>query len=135
MNEILTGKICAYCGNRTEYVDSSTIYGKSYGMIYLCRPCDAYVGVHKGTDNALGRVANAELRHWKKEAHAYFDPIAKTTKINEIWPMEIPNEGLRSKAYLWLSEQIGIERDLCHIGMFDVEQCKMVIEVCKPYNQ
>lgn len=23
---------CDYCGNRTEYVDSAVIYGKSYGM-------------------------------------------------------------------------------------------------------
>lgn len=36
MDGILSGKICPYCGNRTEYVDSSVIYGRSYGMIYLC---------------------------------------------------------------------------------------------------
>ena len=35
MNEILSGKICPYCGKPTEYVDSSIIYGRSYGMIYL----------------------------------------------------------------------------------------------------
>lgn len=47
MNEIITGKVCPYCGKPTEYVDSSVIYGRSYGMIYLCRDCRAYVGVHK----------------------------------------------------------------------------------------
>lgn len=83
MNEILTGKICPYCGKPTEYVDSSVIYGYSYGMIYLCRDCRAYVGVHKGTDLALGRLANAELREAKKEAHFYFDQIAKTNLINK----------------------------------------------------
>ena len=43
---------CDYCGRRAEFVDSKVIYGKSYGMIYLCRCCPgyAYVGVHKGTD-------------------------------------------------------------------------------------
>ena len=69
MDEIIAGKICPYCGKPTEYVDSSIIYGRSYGMIYLCRDCRAYVGVHKGTDQALGRLANAELREAKKEAH------------------------------------------------------------------
>ena len=39
---------CDYCGRETEYVDSKVIYGKSYGKIYLCRNCMAYVGVHKG---------------------------------------------------------------------------------------
>lgn len=59
MNEKLTGHICPYCGCFAEFVDSSCVYnGKSYGMIYLCRPCVAWVGVHKGTDNALGRLAN-----------------------------------------------------------------------------
>ena len=57
---------CDYCGRETEYVDSKVIYGKSYGKIYLCRNCMAYVGVHKGTDKPLGRLANAELRNWKK---------------------------------------------------------------------
>lgn len=57
---------CDYCGRETEYVDSKVIYGKSYGKIYLCRNCMAYVGVHKGTDKPLGRLANAELRNWKR---------------------------------------------------------------------
>ena len=35
---------CDYCGRETEYVDSKVIYGKSYGKIYLCRNCMAYVG-------------------------------------------------------------------------------------------
>ena len=105
MDEILTGKICPYCGKPTEYVDSSIIYGRSYGMIYLCRDCRAYVGVHKGTDQALGRLANAELREAKKEAHFYFDQIAKTNLINKIWKKHIPNMSNRNKAYLWLSNQ------------------------------
>lgn len=66
---------CDYCGRQAEYVDSKAVYGKSYGMMYLCRNCMAYVGVHKGTDKPLGRLANAELRYWKKAAHAEFDPL------------------------------------------------------------
>ena len=35
--------ICPYCGRVAKYVDSSVIYyGHSYGMAYLCRPCNAY---------------------------------------------------------------------------------------------
>jgi len=132
MDEILTGKICPYCGKPTEYVDSSVIYGNSYGMIYLCRDCRAYVGVHKDTDQALGRLANAELREAKKEAHFYFDQIAKTNLINKIWKKHIPNMSNRNKAYLWLSNQLGIPREICHIGMFDIESCYRVIELCKP---
>ena len=53
---------CDYCGRRPEYVDSAVSYGKSYGMTLLCSPCNAYVGVHDGTNKPLGRLANAELR-------------------------------------------------------------------------
>jgi len=47
--EILRGKKCPYCKGETKYVDSSLVYGRSYGMMYLCEPCDAYVGVHHKT--------------------------------------------------------------------------------------
>ncbi len=116
---IFAAKICAYCKGDTEYIDSSFIYGKSYGMIYICKKCDAYCGVHKGTDNALGRVANAELREYKKLAHAAFDPI---------WKSNLKN---RHEAYKWLSHQLNIPFEYTHIGFFGVETCKKVIEICK----
>ena len=126
-HDILTGKVCPYCNNPTKYVDSAVVYhGRSYGMIYFCQPCDAYVGVHKGSNIALGRLANKDLRAWKKEAHKFFDPI---------WEEKI-KQGLsktkaRLVAYTWLAEQMKLPRELTHVGMFDVEQCKQVVELCK----
>jgi len=117
--KILKGLICPYCGCDSEYVDSSCIYGKSYGMIYLCAKCDAYCGVHVGTDKALGRLANKELRYWKKQAHLYFDVLWKSGKMR------------RSKAYWWLSNELGIRKKYTHIGMFSVETCKRVVELSK----
>ena len=101
---------CDYCGRETEYVDSKVIYGKSYGKIYLCRNCMAYVGVHKGTDKPLGRLANAELRNWKKAAHAVFDPLWKYGRFR----------GHRNAAYAWLAQKMGLPVEKTHIGMFDV---------------
>lgn len=119
---------CPYCGEYAEYVDSEIIYGKSYGMVYLCKPCDAYVGVHEGTCHPLGRLANAELRKYKIQAHAYFDPLYKR-KMEKGY-----SKGkARSKAYQWLSREMGIPAHETHIGMFDVGQCKKVIEVCSKY--
>lgn len=118
---IIEAKICPYCGDKPEYVDSAVIYGKSYGMIYLCKPCDAYVGVHHRTTKvALGRLANKELREAKKRAHLYFDPIWKNNIIQG-----------RRNAYKWLSEQLCIPEKYTHIGMFDVELCEKVVQVCK----
>ena len=122
---LYAGKICPYCECKTEYVDSAVVYGRSYGMIYLCRKCDAYVGVHKGTSNALGRLANAELRHWKKEAHKYFDALWQKKMTKGFTKHEA-----RGGAYKWLSKEMGLHIDLTHIGMMDVEQCKRVVELC-----
>lgn len=110
---------CPYCGRKAEYVDSAEIYGKSYGMAYLCRPCDAYVGVHDGTDTPLGRLANRELRRWRNRAHAAFDPL---------W-QQGPYRRRRNDAYAWLAGKMGLTKEETHIAMFDVEQCKQVIQI------
>ena len=137
--KVFTGLICPYCGKKTEFVDSSVIYGKSYGMIYLCKQCDAYVGVHKGTAKSLGRLANKELREAKKKAHYYFDKIVKTGLIHKIYPVSIPGMSSRKKAYLWLSKQMKIPKEDCHIGMMDIKQCNQVanisINAIIKYNQ
>ncbi len=111
--------LCDYCGKPTRFVDDSIVYGRSFGMIYYCRECRAWVGVHRGTDQPLGRLADAELRKYKKAAHAAFDPIWRRTQIT------------RRDAYKWLAEQLGISEEETHIGMFDVNRCKQAIAVCK----
>ena len=110
---------CPYCGNKAEYVDSAEIYGKSYGMVYLCRPCDAYVGVHDGTDIPLGRLANRDLRRWRNRAHAAFDPLWQQGRYRR----------RRNDAYAWLAGKMGLTKEETHIAMFDVEQCKQVIQI------
>lgn len=119
--EIMAGKICPYCKQKSEYVDSKIIYGKSYGFIYYCKKDGAYVGVHKGTNEALGRLANAELRKAKKDAHEYFD---------KIWKLEIMK---RNEAYKWLSEKLKLEPEYTHIGMFGVKTCKDVVFFSKQF--
>jgi hypothetical protein len=114
---ILTGKICPYCLKETELIDSSELYGKSYGPMYICRDCDAYVGCYRGTTTALGRLANAELREAKKRAHHYLDQLWKSGKYG------------RYGTYAWLSKQLGIPRELTHIGMSDVEQCNRIADI------
>jgi hypothetical protein len=94
------------------------IYGRSYGLVWICSTwpkCDAYVGCRKGSDKPLGRLANPELRFWKKQAHATFD---------KLW--QAGGDMTRTEAYVWLSRVLSITPDKCHIGMFDIEQCKAV---------
>jgi hypothetical protein len=83
-----------------------------------------------GSVKVLGRLANKELRQMKQKAHAEFDPIwqakAETASSKNRWHA-------RNAGYKWLAQQIGITREKCHIGMFDVATCRRVIEICKPY--
>ena len=41
----------------------------------------------------------------------------------------------RKDAYRWLSEQMGLNEDETHIGMFDVPLCKLVVLVAKQENK
>ena len=125
--------ICPYCGMNAELVDSSEVYTRSYGLIWLCRPCDAYVGTHRNsTDHVpLGRLANAELRRWRVNAHSAFDPL---------WLAKMRRDGCskgqaRKAGYQWLAEQLGVPMSECHIGMFDVDMCKRVVQICSDLQQ
>lgn len=118
---IFEGKICPYCKQPSIYApDSSIVFSRDFGPIYICKPCRAWVGVHKpNPTKALGRLANAELRELKKDAHAAFDPF---------WKKFFKT---RQSGYKWLSQKLGIPREYTHIGMFGVETCKKVVELCK----
>lgn len=122
--KIIHGELCPYCYQKPVFIDSSAVYpeGKSYGMIYYCDACQAWVGTHKKDNTPLGRLANKELRALKREAHMYFD---------KIWePLVTPSftKGTaRTWAYDWLSEVMGTPRNETHIGMFDEDQCRNVI--------
>lgn len=69
--------VCPYCKRTAVLVDSEIIYRRSYGMIWTCDNCDAYVGCHKGTIKPLGTLANFALR-WKRIlTHQMFDALWK----------------------------------------------------------
>jgi hypothetical protein len=114
---------CPYCNQTASLVTGETIYPHRSDLhekrFYLCAPCDARVGCHPGTTRPLGRLANAELRAAKMQAHTYFDPLWKSGAMK------------RYDDYGWLAGQLGLQRSRCHIGMFDVETCKRVVKICR----
>lgn len=115
---VLLGWSCPYCGAPTKLVDDTEIYGRSFGTkCYICKPCGAWVGCHKGTDKALGRLANKELRELKHQAHEAFDPLWKDGYLP------------RTAAYEVLSTAFDLPTEQTHIGMFDEEMCRKVISL------
>ena len=119
----MSAPICDYCGKSSIQTTGADIYPRrpdlASKVMFVCRPCDAWVGCHPGTASPLGRLANKALRVAKMEAHAAFDPL---------WRGKAKGE--RGRAYGWLAGELGLSSDECHIGMFDVETCRRVVEAC-----
>lgn len=113
--------VCNLCGGKVEYIPNKLIYGKSYGSgyCYHCTECDAYVGTHKPRPKeALGILANSEMRDMKKKCHALFDPMWKTS-------------AQRQTLYVWLAKELGIKIEDCHFGYFDIETLNKAYEILK----
>ena len=106
------------------FTDSAIVYhGKSYGNIYYCTNCGAYVGVHDGTKKPLGTLANAALRNKRREAHNAFDPLWRKRGLK------------RSEAYHWLAKRMKLPDYRTHIAQFTMAQCQEVIEICNEEMQ
>jgi hypothetical protein len=129
----VTAPICPYCNAPAYLVTGDVIYpwrkDLAHKKFWKCTACvDAYVGCHPGTDNPLGRLADAKLRLAKSHAHAVFDPLWEAKVAGGMAKSEA-----RSRGYQWLAKELGIEAKDCHIGMFDVETCHKVVTVCRPH--
>ncbi len=123
----MTAPICPYCNKKSKLVKGREVYPRSPSLgdkdIYQCKPCDALVGCHPGTITPLGRLANAQLRKAKMAAHVAFDLR---------WVSAATGRGSKRRiAYQWLADQLNIDKEECHIGYFDLEMCKRVVEVCR----
>jgi hypothetical protein len=122
--------ICPYCGAPARLVDDVEIYKvQTYGRkMWLCAPCDAYVGIHKDSSNhaPLGRLAKKPLRLRKIEAHRLLDALWRAAMQHRGW-----SKGhARRTAYRWLANRMGIGHQRCHIGYFDEAQTELCITIC-----
>lgn len=108
--------ICPYCEKQAVFMTSKEYYGKDYKTnVWLCRPCDAYVGTHGQSRTPLGTLANGELREWRRKAHYAVDPLWKTGGLS------------RKEVYLWMQESMNISSKEAHIGMMNKERCQQLV--------
>lgn len=112
---------CNLCGGKVIFSSNAKIYGREYGSgkCYLCTSCGAYVGTHKPRpDEAMGILADAEMREMKMKCHEKFDRLWKWASTGKKRHM------LRQKAYRTLAARMNIAVDQCHFGYFNMEQLK-----------
>lgn len=115
--------VCSYCGGRAKFVSGDRVYGRtgpwSNMRFWYCAPCKAWVGCHKRNskygfigDEPMGRLADYELRRAKRILHSVFDPLWKHKWMS------------RGVAYKALAKAMGLPAKDCHIGYFDLNQCR-----------
>lgn len=114
---------CNLCNGKVELKNNSAVYrGRSYGdwpFVYLCLNCGSYVGLHPNTDLPLGYLANEQTRKYRKSSKTAFINFSKTRRFS------------RSESYSWLASRMNKEIKYCHFAMFDVSDCKLVLEIIK----
>jgi len=113
---------CDCCHRQAELVTGREVYRGHRPDLHAkyfwqCRPCNARVGCHPGTQKPLGGLAKPELRLARSRAHAVFDPIWREGTMR------------RAAAYRWLARKLN--RKEIHIGESDEIMCARIIAICQ----
>jgi hypothetical protein len=126
--------VCDYCGQPARFHSTSShIYGRDYGPVWDCRPCDAFVGCHPNR-SPKGTLAKKPRREARKAVHALFDHLWQD------WLLAYPGalrqsstmkQVMRVRAYEWLAHHLGIPVEQTHIAMFDELMCTRAIAVLR----
>lgn len=126
--------ICPYCQTQAKLVSlGHRLYPhhRDYGRVWVCPIDKAYVGAHPN-GLPLGRLADKTLRDAKIGAHRVFDPLWKDWDVAHP-ELKVGNSAIRKqmkgRAYMWLANQLSMPIEACHIGQFDVEDCRRVVEL------
>lgn len=123
----LQPKICNICGKDSViFASNKIIYGKEYGSgkCYYCTECGAYVGTHKPRpEEALGLLANKEMRDMKMKCHDIFDALWKTKDTRK------EQCQTRNELYARLAREMNITIDECHFGWFDIDKLNIAYNI------
>lgn len=114
---------CNLCGGPVAYVSNAVVYGREYGSgwCYLCKSCGARVGTHRPRPKeALGLLANAQMRKGKMMCHNLFDAL---------WKGKNKASKKRGDLYCWLADQMEIDIADCHFGYFNLEQLRLAYKI------
>lgn len=124
----LQPKKCNLCDGRVIYTSNSKIYGREYGSgkMYYCTKCGAYVGTHRPKPKeALGILANKEMRNMKMKCHELFDARWKNEQTGKV------RHKKRREAYKWLARELNISIEECHFGYFDLDMLEKAYQLMK----
>ena len=87
-----------------------------YGWRWQCQAPNCTVACW---DGGTSTPADCETREARHRCHLAFDPLWKNKS-------KFKN---RNQAYSWLQRVMGLNRAEAHIGMFDLEQCELLMRL------
>jgi len=131
---------CGECGQQARAVTGEELRDRRTDLaakrFYQCTACDAHVGCHDGTWQPFGTPALEHTRMMRRKAHGHFDPIwKKIRESDQKLRADDPRrqKDARTRGYEWLSKQLGVPVERCHIGMMNAHQAGLVVELCGPH--
>lgn len=121
---------CNICQGRVIYTSNATIYGRQYGSgyCYYCTECGAYVGTHEPRPKeAMGLLADREMREMKIKCHELFDSFWKTLKTGR--------GKMRRSLYQRLANQMHLSIGDCHFGYFGSEELNIAYIILQSWEE
>lgn len=128
---------CNYCSQPARLVLGPELYPHRPDLAHVkaweCKPCNATVGCHDGTEKPKGTLAKPELKLARHRAHVAFDPLWKQfrsayAESSVGAPDNVLRRIARERAYDWLTYQMGAN-DQVHIGEMNLVQCAAIVDI------
>ncbi|ACC76197.1 zinc-finger-containing protein [Paraburkholderia phymatum] len=126
--------LCDYCGAKATLAragDESYPYRDDHGAVWVCSPCEAWIGIHaRSTRNVpLGRLADAALREAKSRLHDALEPlVAAKVRRDGVNAFEA-----RSKAIRWVATELRIDPLPSSIHMLSLDQCEQALRFVEAF--
>ncbi|ACL61715.1 zinc-finger-containing protein [Methylobacterium nodulans] len=127
------------CGALARLTTGREIYPHRVDLartsFWKCDTCQGHVGCHEGTHQPLGTPATAEVRAARKAVHRVLDPIWQDAWRIRAYVGRPKRDrrriqcAARRRLYAYLAHRLGIPREACHVGMFDLDRCAAALAV------
>ncbi len=127
--------VCEYCGNVAQLAQTGDVaypYLEDHGAVWICVPCQAWIGVRPGSrqHTPLGRLANAELREAKKRLHDALEPLV----VGKMRRDGVNLFEARGKAIKWLASELNFTLSTPSIHALTREQCEQAIRYISEFQ-
>lgn len=115
---------CPECGKKMMLRRGK--FGWFYGCLAWPK-CLCTHGAHQQSKLPLGTPCDTETRRARIQAHRSIDVLWKGRNGDGKGIMS------RDQVYAYLARKMGIRRGKCHIGDFDLEQCREAARIAEVY--